>query len=117
MSSERLWRFRIRHILEAIERIQAYAANLDLPTFQSDTRTMQAIAWNFMIIGEAARHIPLEIERSNPEVPWRDMRDMRNMIVHGYDSISPEIMFDTIRNDIPQLVPMLHAILARENEG
>jgi uncharacterized protein with HEPN domain len=64
-----------------------------------------------IIIGEAACHIPEEICLDNPAVPWKDMRAMRNFVVHEYFGISDSILWDTIQIDLPPLVPLLKPLL------
>lgn len=66
---------------------------------------------DFTIIGEAARHIPVEIQQSHPTVDWRRMSDMRNVIVHVYFSVNPRIVWDTIRDDLPVLDAGLQSLL------
>ena len=64
------------------------------------------------VVGEAARHIPDELEEANPTLPWKEMRSTRNFIVHIYHEIEPAILWDTIKNDIAPLKPKLEAILS-----
>ena len=78
----RRWDIRIRDILAAIEKIQRYTENMDLRAFESDPKTIDAVVRNLEIIGEAARHVPDEIVNKYPEIPWREMRDMRNLLSH-----------------------------------
>ncbi|MEZ4272984.1 MAG: HepT-like ribonuclease domain-containing protein [Myxococcota bacterium] len=55
------------------------------------------------MIGEAASHIPENFQDDHPHWPWFEMRGMRNLMVHEYFSVSPEIMWETIQNDLPEL--------------
>jgi uncharacterized protein with HEPN domain len=66
---------------------------------------------NFIIIGEAANQIPEEIEETYSSIPWRLMRAMRNRIVHVYFRVDEKLMWDTIQNDLPPLVPELEKLL------
>ena len=63
----------------------------------SDRKTVDAVIRNFIIIDEAASRVPSEIESMHPEIPWKDMRDMRNFVVHEYFGISDKILWDTIQ--------------------
>ena len=63
------------------------------------------------IIGEAARHIPPDVEAIHPQIPWRLMRDMRNVIAHEYFGVDWQIVWETAVNDLPVLVPFLENIL------
>ncbi|MDH7499588.1 MAG: DUF86 domain-containing protein [candidate division NC10 bacterium] len=110
------WKFRIRHILDAIGEIQSFAAGMSYEQFSTDTKTLKAIVWDLMLIGEATRHVPPEVEEAYPEVPWPQMRGMRSQIVHGYDQIDLEIVWKVVRDELPPLLPMLKRIL-QEAQG
>ncbi len=72
---------------------------------------MYAISWALMAIGEAARHVPAQVELVYPEIPWAKIRGMRNHIVHGYDRIKVAIVWEVVTRDLPPLVPHLERIL------
>lgn len=112
----RLWRFRLHDILEAIDRIQSYTRGLTYDQFQLDRKTVDAVERNFILIGEAARHVPDEVTGRYPAVPWRNMRDMRNVVVHGYWGVDLERVWDAIQQDLPPLVPLLRQVLEHERE-
>ncbi len=108
------WRLRIQDILESIEKIQRYVSDMTLEEFLEAEMVVDAVVRNFTIIGEASRHVPEELEERWPDVPWYEMRGMRNVVVHEYFGVSREILWGTVRNDLPPLVPMLHKILENE---
>jgi len=105
---------RIRHILEAIDRVSSYVQGMDEKTFREDTRTLDAVIRNFQVVGEAVRLIPQRVQTRHPEIPWAVMRGMRNVLVHDYDRVRIPILWDTIRRDLPPLVPLLLRILEKE---
>jgi uncharacterized protein with HEPN domain len=109
--SPRNWRDRIRDILEAIAEIQKFTADMDYETFRKDDKSIRAVEMNFIIIGEAASQIPEEIEEKYPSIPWSLMRAMRNRIVHVYFNVDEKLMWDTVENDLPPLVPELEELL------
>lgn len=108
--SSREWLFRLEDILEALERIQRYSVGLDLQQFATDQRTFDAVIRNLQIIGEAARHIPNSILQQYPDVPWRHMQDMRNILIHEYFGIDVGIIWQTIVHDLPTLRSQLENI-------
>jgi uncharacterized protein with HEPN domain len=63
------------------------------------------------VIGEAAAHIPDDVAEAHPEIAWNLMRGMRNRLVHDYFGMDPEIIWDTVQNDLPPLVEPLKRIL------
>ena len=109
--SPRSWRERIRDMLDAVAEITAFTQGIDLDAFQDDAKTIRAVELNFIIIGEAAGHIPDEVQRAHPEIPWHLMRAMRNRLVHAYFSVDPQIVWDTIYHDLLPLVPLFEALL------
>ena len=109
--SPRSWQDRIRDILDAIAEVQKFTQDLDYGTFSKDDRTVRAVEMNFIIIGESANQIPEEIQEKYPAIPWNLMRAMRNRIVHVYFQIDERLMWDTIQNDLPPLIPILEELL------
>jgi uncharacterized protein with HEPN domain len=99
-------------MIDAIEECQAFVAGMDYATFCADPRTLTAVVWNVMTSGEAAAHVPTEIQVAFAEVPWRQMRGMRHHIVHGYDRIDLEIVWRVVQDELPPLVPALERVLA-----
>ena len=115
--SPRAWTERIRDILDAIAEIQMFTQDMDFEGFQQDVKTLKAVTLDFIVIGEATNHIPDDIQEIHPGVPWHLMRAMRNRLVHVYFSVDPRIVWDTIQNDLPLLVPPLESLLQeREND-
>jgi len=89
--------------------------NFDFEKFRADSKTIDAVVRNFEIIGEAASHMPEEMVASHPDIPWQDMRDMRNVLAHEYFGINEKIIWETIQNDLPPLISPLKGIL--QNAG
>lgn len=109
--SSRDWRDRIRDILDAIAEIQKFTRGMDYESFKDDDKAVRAVEMNFIIIGEAANQIPEEIEEKHTTIPWSLMRAMRNRIVHVYFKVDEKLMWDTIQNDLPPLIPELEQLL------
>ena len=101
------WKLRIADILDAIAAIQSYTQEMDYEMFIRDRRTVDAVLRNLTVIGEAATYVPDDIVARHPEVPWRDMRDMRNVVVHAYFGVNQRIVWDTIQVNLPPLVALL----------
>lgn len=109
--SPRLWRHRIKDILGAIGKIQAYVQGMDFAEFTSDPRTVDAVIRNFIVIGEAASRVPQEVIQAYPDIPWRLMADMRNFAVHEYWGVDLRTIWESIAKDLPPLIPSLRACL------
>ncbi|GAB4382723.1 MAG: hypothetical protein Kow00121_43400 [Elainellaceae cyanobacterium] len=78
----RAWHLRVQDILLAVAAIQRHTANLTFEEFVANEALVQAVLYNYIVIGEATRNIPPEIRTLAPEIPWRIMGDIRNVIVH-----------------------------------
>jgi uncharacterized protein with HEPN domain len=74
---------RVDDILTCIRKIKSYTQNMTFEQFDADDKTKDAVIRNFEIIGEAASHIPLEIQDKYPHLDWLEMRGMRNIIAHA----------------------------------
>jgi len=112
----RNWTFRIQDILDAIAKIQRYVSDVDFEAFENDEETMDAVIHNFTVIGEAANHFPVEITSRYPEIPWRQMVDLRNFSIHAYWNLRPSVIWNTIQNDLPPIVEPLRKLLSDTNE-
>jgi uncharacterized protein with HEPN domain len=109
--SLRTWTGRVHDILDAAAEIQEFTQGVDFEFFKDDIKTIRAVELDFIIIGEATNQIPDEVQEAHPEVPWHLMRAMRNRLVHVYFSVDPRLLWDTIQNDLPELVKSLEALL------
>jgi len=107
----RKWLFRVRDILDSIEAIEAYVRGLTFEQFAHDRKTVDATIRNLITIGEAAANVPFEVQDRYPEVPWDNMRRMRNVIVHAYFGVNLPVIWHTIQDDLPPLKARLAAIL------
>jgi uncharacterized protein with HEPN domain len=114
--SPRLWRHRITDILQAIEKIQLYVKGLDFEAFRQESKTIDAVIRNFIVIGKAAHNVPQEITSRHLKIPWRLMSDMRNLAVHEYWGVELRTIWGTIQEDLPVLVPLLEEILKEDEE-
>lgn len=108
--SEKNWKLRLDHILECIHKIERYLDGISKEQFYENEVLMDAIERNFEIIGEASKHIPNDIKSKNQEVDWQNIYGMRNILAHGYDIISPDILWDTAQEELPPLKEVISKI-------
>jgi uncharacterized protein with HEPN domain len=109
--SPRKWPRRIEDILDAISEIQVFVRGQSREDFCRDTKTLKAVMADLAVIGEAAGHIPDDVITSHPEIPWALMKAMRNRIVHVYFDVDPNIVWNTLQQDLPVLVETLRKLL------
>lgn len=107
----RSWDLRISDIIEAIENVLDYSAGMAFEQFAADRKTIDAVVRNLMIIGEAASHLPEDFIEKHPDLPWREMRDMRNLIVHEYFGVDNLIVWQTLQINLPPLLPRLRDLI------
>ena len=93
----------IEDMLAAIRKIERYTVDMDQERFRQDEKTIDAVARNLEIVGEASRQLPEDFIARFPNVPWRQMAGLRNRIVHDYFGLDLEIIWQVIRHDLPQL--------------
>jgi uncharacterized protein with HEPN domain len=105
------WHVRLEDILEAIAKIQSYIEGMSYEEFAADPKTLDAVIRNLTVIGEAARNVPVELQERYPNVPWREMQGMRNVVVHEYHGVSTFIIWHTATYNLASLPEMLQSIL------
>jgi len=99
-------------MLRSIDRIHEYTAGMDQAAFVADQKTFDAVMRNLEIIGEASRYIPESLTRHYTDLPWRSIGDLRNVIIHNYNALSPDRLWLTIKESLPGLKSALVAMLA-----
>lgn len=105
------WKLRVQDILQAIAEIQTFTAGMTFEEFQADTKTIRAVIADITILGEAANSIPADVQAQYPEVPWTEIRGIRNIVVHEYFQVQLDVLWRTIQDSLPPLVPQLQAML------
>lgn len=107
--SSRSAKERIQDILQAIDSIEKRTISLSFAEFSHNETLTKAVLYDLIIIGEAAIHVPAEIQALAPELPWRLMSDMRNIIAHEYFQVDLKITWSTVKYNLPPLVrPLQH---------
>ena len=94
---------RLRHIEESIKHVMDFLEGKTYEEMKSDVMCYHAVVYNIMIIGEAANLLTKDFREKHPEVPWRDIVDMRNVLVHGYFTTSALFIWETYTKDLPIL--------------
>jgi uncharacterized protein with HEPN domain len=98
-------------MFQSAQKIKRYTKDLDFDSFLSDDKTMDAVARNFEIIGEAANRIDSDFRDENPEIEWKRIRGFRNRIVHDYFGIDYEIVWEIIETYLDELIDWLETVI------
>jgi uncharacterized protein with HEPN domain len=103
----------LRHLQQAIGRIERYTVGMDEGAFRADTLVQDAVIRNFEVIGEACRNIlrdAPDFAARHPELPLSGAYEMRNALAHGYFKIDLGVVWTTIKNDLPILRSAMKAV-------
>jgi len=98
-------------ILEAISKIREYTTVLDYSAFVEDSKTQDAVVRNLEIIGEAAGRLPEPIRLASPEIEWRKIVGLRNILAHEYFGVSLPVVWDIVQNKIDPLESSCRTLL------
>ncbi|MBF0338959.1 MAG: DUF86 domain-containing protein [Nitrospirae bacterium] len=106
----------LKDMLDAMTAIERFVTGIGYEEFRDDDKTSSAVIRKFEIIGEATKHITQEIRIKYPQIPWKEMAGFRDKLIHFYFGVNFELVWDTIKNVIPDVKLAIEAIL-RENES
>jgi uncharacterized protein with HEPN domain len=98
-------------ILEAVGNIGRYTKGYSLQRLSRDRKTLDAVVRNLEVIGEAAKNIPAGVRRKHPAVEWKKMGGLRDILIHQYFGVDVAIVWDVVRNKLPQLGKQVRRIL------
>ena len=104
-------RGRLEHMLLAIENVEEFTKDITLDDFVKSKVLFFAVVKNIEIVGEATYMLTKEYKQSHQSVPWLVIEKMRHVLVHGYYTISPEKVWETVQEDIPLLKEQIIALL------
>lgn len=101
-------------IFEAVEKLLRYSAGLDAPRLRSNEMAFDAIVRNLEVIGEAVKSIPEDFRAAHPEIDWRRIAGLRDILIHEYFGIDNEILWDILVSKVPALRSGIRRILDKE---
>jgi|TARA_R110000744_G_C19082903_1_gene531463 uncharacterized protein with HEPN domain len=107
--------FYLEDMLQSMERIEEYLVEIDFDKFSKTHIVIDATVRNFEIIGEAAKSVPINIQEKYPEIPWKKIYGLRNLISYEYFGIDYEMIWKIAKTNLPQNQIDLEKIVKREN--
>jgi len=97
-------------MIQAAERALGYVQESTFEQFAADRRTVDAVSYAIVVIGEAANALKDAGPALAPEIPWADIRGMRNRVTHEYFGVDVKVLWETVREDLPPLLASLRAV-------
>ncbi len=104
----------LKDILESVNKIGEYTRTLDFEDFKSSSVIIDASVRNLEIIGEAVSQMPQGVKDKYLNVPWQEIKNFRNIVIHKYHSVDVEILWDIIKNRLDTLKQQINGILKKE---
>jgi uncharacterized protein with HEPN domain len=103
----------LRHVLDAITRIEQYVQGLSEEAFSLNTLVQDAVIRQIEIVGEATKRLSSGLRNRNPQIPWQDIAGMRDKLIHEYFGVDMEQVWLTAKDDIPYLKGEIAGILSK----
>ena len=97
-------------MLDAAHNLEEFLTGIEYSAFVTDKLRYYAVLKNIEIVGEAAYMLSTSFKTSHPELPWDKMIKMRHVLVHGYASVLPEMLWQTAIQEIPEIKPIIENI-------
>lgn len=112
------WDYKIylKDILEAICKIEKYTEDLSFDDFFENELIQDGVVRNLEIMGEAVKNIPDIIKRRNPELEWKKIAGLRDILIHAYFGMDVDIVWDIVKNKIPEMKEKISMILSKMND-
>ena len=102
MSEEREIVDFLEDAMGAMERAERFVADMSYEDFIKDEKTVFAVLRAIEVIGEAVKHMPMDFRMKFPDIPWRDIAGMRDILIHDYFAVDLETVWETIKTNIPK---------------
>jgi uncharacterized protein with HEPN domain len=106
----------LQDILDAIQRARAFTGGMTFEEFAEDDRTVYATERALEVIGEAAKRVPEEVRSLAPDVPWRQVAGMRDVVIHQYNRLDLEVIWKAVQEDLPAVEPSIRQALETQRQ-
>lgn len=104
-------------IAQAAQRILRFMQGVSRDDLEANEEKQSAILYQLTIIGEATKRLSQELRQQHPEIPWKQMAGMRDIVTHHYDEVDPDIVWQVIEINLPDILAMIEPLLPRDNRN
>jgi uncharacterized protein with HEPN domain len=98
-------------IERAARRVLRYTDNISRVELEVNDEKLSAILYQIAVIGEATKRLSQDLRQQHPEIPWREIAGMRDMLIHKYDQVDFDVIWDVVESKLPQLLTLLEPLL------
>jgi uncharacterized protein with HEPN domain len=109
--SDKDWRLRLFHMRDQASKIIRYTTGMTFHELVEDEKTFDAVIRCFQVLGEAAKKVPPSFKLEHPSIPWKEITGLRDILVHDYDDIDAELVYQVLLEKLPRLENDLNNIL------
>ena len=113
----REWRLYFQDLLDFCSRILAYSGGMSREEFEANQLNYDATVRNVELLGEAAKGLPEQIRAQMPDIPWREIIGVRNVLAHGYFGVNNKVLWDIVSQEVPYLSQRLEVYRDRVERG
>lgn len=101
----------LHDILAAMRSVVSFVSGRTLAQFAADDLVSAAVERRIEVMGEATKRLSMALREAHPEIPWRKMAGMRDLLIHAYDDIEADVVYDAVTKIIPPLIAKIEAIV------
>lgn len=101
-------------ILEAARLVQKFLSDIDKKAFEVDLMRQSAVIRQMEVVGEATKRLSEAFKANHPELPWRNMAGMRDILIHAYDHVDIEEVWNAAKVSIPDLIKKIEPLVPKE---
>ena len=105
---------RLRHMLDSAQEAVSLAKGRRRQDLDEDRMLNLSLVRLLEIVGEVASHVPDEVRAANPEIPWSQIVGLRNRLIHGYDEVDFDVLWQIVSQDLPPLIESLRRAVSNE---
>lgn len=106
-------KIRLQHVVDSIEEIKTYLKDVEFEDFREHSMMKNACIRQLEIIGEACGKVSKEIREENPQIAWKSIVGVRNILIHKYFGVDDKVVWDILQGDLPILEPQIRKILEK----